>query len=34
MNHLALSGSEFVFGISQGPPHLLAKMDSSEEAYR
>ena len=32
--HLALPGSESVFGISQGPPmcvcvHLLAKMDSS-----
>ena len=33
-SHLALPGSESVFGISQGPPmsvhvHLLAKIDSS-----
>ena len=36
-NHLASPGSGSVFGLSQGPPvcvrtHLLARMDSSEEA--
>ena len=35
-DHLDLPGSEFVFGIPQGPPHgyahLLAKMESSKEA--
>ena len=36
-NHLALPGFESVFGLPQGPPivctHLLAKRDSSKEAY-
>ena len=35
-DHLALPGSESVFGLSQGPltyAHLLGKMDSREEAY-
>ena len=35
-NRFALPGSEPILGLSQGSPlcvHLLAKMDSSEEAY-
>lgn len=35
-NHFDLSGSESIFGISPGSlpsMHLLAEMDSSEEAY-
>ena len=34
-NHLALPGSESVFGIYLlcVPAHLLGKMDSTEEAY-
>ena len=35
VSHLALPGSESVFGLSQAPPlcaHLSAKMDSSAEA--
>ena len=35
-NRFALPGSEPIFGLFQGSPlcvHLLAKMDSSEEAY-
>ena len=37
VNHLALLGSESIFGISQGPPMcahaLLAKMIPSEQSY-